>query len=256
LQNNTFSGLFVGQNLVTLNEVASTNTFLKDALSKSTPLLEGTVIMADKQFAGRGQTNNTWLSEPGKNLTFSVLLNPVFLPPDRQFELNKIISLAISDVLRSYAMNQAMIKWPNDIYINSKKAGGILIENIVSGNTIRHTITGIGLNVNQTVFPLSLKNVTSLKQELQRDYDLKDLLGEICTSIEARYLQLKAGHSQKLSAEYLNRLYLLNEWALFKFNGGFHRARINGVSASGQLILETKEGPMLFNNKEIEFVHV
>ncbi|MHB1178435.1 MAG: biotin--[acetyl-CoA-carboxylase] ligase, partial [Daejeonella sp.] len=116
MQNNTFSGLFVGQNLIKLKEVSSTNSFLKDALSKSTPLLEGTVIMADKQFAGRGQTNNVWMSEPGQNLTFSILLNPSFLQIDKQFELNKAISLALNDVLRNYTGDQALIKWPNDAY--------------------------------------------------------------------------------------------------------------------------------------------
>ncbi len=255
MQNNTFSGLFVGQNLIRLKEVASTNTFLKDALSKSTPLMEGTVIMADRQFAGRGQTNNIWVSEPGQNLTFSVLLNPFFLQIDKQFDLNRAISLALNDVLRNYAGNQAVIKWPNDSYIVDKKIGGILIENIVSGNTIRHAIVGIGLNVNQTDFPSVLKNVTSLKQGLHKDYDLDVLLGEICGAIEARYLQLKAGHFKKLNEEYMSRLYLLNEWALFKYEKGFISGKIIDITASGQLEMETTEGIMFFNNKEIEFTN-
>jgi BirA family biotin operon repressor/biotin-[acetyl-CoA-carboxylase] ligase len=78
LQNNTFSTLFVGQNLIKLSAVDSTNNFLKNLVSKSEPLPEGTVIMADDQFAGRGQQDNTWYAEPGKNLTFSILLKPTF----------------------------------------------------------------------------------------------------------------------------------------------------------------------------------
>lgn len=255
MQNNTFSGLFVGQNLITLKEVASTNTFLKDALSKSEPFLEGTVIMAEKQFSGRGQTNNTWLSESGQNLTFSILLCPSFLKVDRQFELNKAISLALNDALRNYAGNSALIKWPNDSYIGNKKIGGMLIENIVNGNSIRHAIVGIGLNINQTDFPSSLKNVTSLKKELLKDYDLNVLLGEICNAVEARYLQLKAGHIAKLTTEYLDRLYLLDEWSIYKINGVCRSGKIVGISGSGQLELETTEGLMLFNNKEIEFIN-
>ncbi len=255
MQNNTFSGLFVGQNLIKLKEVASTNTFLKDALSKSTPLMEGTVIMADKQFAGRGQTNNIWLSEPGQNLTISILLNPSFLQIDKQFELNKAVSLALNDVLRNHLGNQALIKWPNDSYIGNKKIGGMLIENIVSGNSIRHAIVGIGLNVNQTDFPSTLKNVTSMKQGLQMDYDLDVLLGEICRTVEARYLQLKAGHFKKLSEDYLSRLYLLNEWSLFRYEEGIINGKITGITASGQMEMETAEGRMLFNNKEIEFIN-
>jgi len=256
LQNNTFSGLFVGQNLITLKEVDSTNTFLKDALSKSTPLLEGTVIMAVKQFAGRGQTNNAWLSDERKNLTFSILLNPTFLPVHMQFELNKAISVAINDVLKVYAGDTALIKWPNDSYICNKKVAGILIENIVSGNQIRHAIIGIGLNVNQTNFPATLKNVTSLKQGLQKDYDLYILLGELCSAVEARYLQLRAGHFEKITRDYMERLYLLNEWSIFKTARGMIRGKIIGVNSSGQLEVETTQGLILFNNKEIEFINV
>jgi BirA family biotin operon repressor/biotin-[acetyl-CoA-carboxylase] ligase len=256
LQNNTFSGLFVGQNLITLKEVASTNTFLKDALSKSTPLLEGTVIMAEKQFAGRGQANNTWVSEGGKNLTFSILLKPTFLAVERQFDLSKAISLALNDVLRVHAGGAATIKWPNDSYIGNKKVAGMLIENMVSGSSIRNAIVGIGLNVNQTLFPEYLKNVTSLRQALHRDYDLAVLLGEICSAVEARYLQLRAGHLDKLSRDYTNQLYRLFSWAKFKSDNKFLQGKIVGVTDSGQLQMETSEGIKVFNNKEVEFLNI
>ena len=256
MQNNTFSGLFVGQNLIILKEVSSTNTFLRDALSKSTPFLEGTVIMAEKQFAGRGQTNNIWLSEERKNLTFSILLNPSFLPVERQFELNKAISVALNDVLKAYVGKSALIKWPNDSYIGNKKVAGILIENIVNGSQIRHAIVGIGLNVNQTEFPASLNNVTSLKEGLHKDYDLKVLLAEICNAVEARYLQLRAGRYEKITRDYMDSLYLFNEWSLFKTEKGVLNGKIIGVSKSGQLEIETTEGISFFNNKEIEFVNV
>jgi len=254
LQNNTFSGLFIGRNLITLKEVDSTNTFLKDALSKSTPLLEGTVIMADKQLAGRGQTGNSWISEAGKNLTFSILLNPVFLPIERQFDLNMALSLALNDFFNKYELLGAAIKWPNDSYLNNKKIGGILIENILQGNKIKHAIIGIGLNVNQENFPPNLKNVTSLKQALHQDYNLMQILGEICDFIEARYLQLKAGNIDKLRDEYLSKLYLKDENALFRFNSEIQNAIIRDITASGQLVIETSSGLQYFNNKEIEFI--
>lgn len=255
MQNNTFSGLFIGRNLITLKEVDSTNTFLKNALSKSTPLFDGTVIMAESQLAGRGQSGNSWLSEAGKNLTFSILLNPNFLAIDRQFDLNMAISLAMNDFLNKYTAGGAFIKWPNDCYIGNKKIGGILIENIVHGNTIKHAIIGIGLNVNQENFPVGLKNVTSLKQALHQDYNLVHLLGEICSTIEARYLQLKAGNADKLRDEYLSQLYLKDEWALFKFDKQIQSGKIRGITDIGQLIFETTEGLRYFNNKEIEFIN-
>lgn len=255
MQNNTFSGLFVGQNLISLKEVDSTNTFLKEALSKSAPLMDGTVIMAERQYAGRGQAANSWQSEDGKNLTFSILLNPVFLSVDSQFDLNKAVSIALNDVLSKYIGNDVFIKWPNDIYVKQKKIGGVLIENIIQGQKIKHAIIGIGLNINQVNFADNLKNVTSLRQELHQDYDLMGLLGEICSAIEARYLQLKAGLSEKISVDYLNRLYLIGINASYKINNEIISGKIIGINKIGQLILETNDGIKYFNNKEIEFIN-
>lgn len=132
----------------------------------------------------------------------------------------------------------------------------MLIENIIHGNKIRHAIIGIGLNINQANFPSYLKNVTSLKLFLQKDYDLNQLLAEICSAVEARYLQLKAGATREQNSAYLNKLYLRNEWALFKFDNKILRGRITGVSEIGLLQLETTDGIRQFNNKEIEFIHV
>ncbi len=254
MQNNTFSGLFIGRNLINLKEVDSTNTFLKDALSKSTPLLDGTVILADSQLAGRGQTGNSWISEAGKNLTFSILLNPIFLQIESQFDLNIAISLALNDFFNKYKLQGAAIKWPNDSYLNNKKIAGLLIENILLGNKIKHAIIGIGLNVNQEDFPTNLKNVTSLKQALHQDYNLMQILGELCSFIEARYLLLKAGNKDKLRDEYLSRLYLKDEWTDFCFDKQVQKGKISGITAIGQLIVETAEGLRYFNNKEIEFI--
>ncbi|HEY5325424.1 MAG TPA: biotin--[acetyl-CoA-carboxylase] ligase, partial [Mucilaginibacter sp.] len=116
MQNNIFSGLFVGQNFITLNEVDSTNNFLKELLSNSKPLMEGTVIMAVNQFAGRGQQQNGWYATPGKNLTFSIFLKPHFLQVINQFDLIRVISLGVFDAISPLLGDKLKIKWPNDIY--------------------------------------------------------------------------------------------------------------------------------------------
>jgi len=153
LQNNIFSGLFVGQNFVTLKEVDSTNNFLKDLVSNSKPLMEGTVIMAENQFAGRGQQQNGWFTEAGKNLTFSLLLKPHFLDIADQFDMVRVISLGVFDALEPLVGKKLKIKWPNDIYYGDHKLGGILIENLIQAGQIRNSIIGIGINVNQERFP-------------------------------------------------------------------------------------------------------
>lgn len=254
MQNNTFSGLFVGQNIVRLKVVNSTNTFLKEALSNFAPLPEGTVIMADVQTAGRGQMHTNWVSEPGKNLTISILLKPAFLQLHDQFAMNKVVSLAITDVLLRHTGSSTKIKWPNDCLIGGKKIGGVLIENSITNSRIKDCIIGIGLNVNQINFPHWLEHATSLRKILHTDYDLTTLLGELCSALEARYLQLKANKTALINADYLDRLYGLNEIKRFKTGNVVQNGKITGVTAAGRLIITFKDQEQTFGFKEIEMM--
>ncbi|RQO67955.1 biotin--[acetyl-CoA-carboxylase] ligase [Pedobacter sp. KBW06] len=256
MQNNTFSTLFVGQNLIKLLEVDSTNNFLKVLVSNSEPLTEGTVIMADKQFAGRGQHNNVWHAEPGKNLTFSIYLKPSFLPVAKQFLLNMAVSIGIRNALSLFVKNGIGIKWPNDIYYADQKMGGVLIENILSGATYKASIIGIGINVNQLHFdPKQLKRATSLREILQQDVNLIELLAEICSHIEKQYLQLKAGNYSQLMEDYVNGLYKFNEPAAYRQNGEVIEGRIIEVTESGLLGVLTSGILKYYNFKEIEFLN-
>lgn len=255
MQSNIFSGLFVGQNFVTLKQVDSTNTFLKNLLSNSAPVPEGTVIMAEEQFAGRGQRQNTWHAQPGKNITASILLNPIFLDINKQFDLNRAVSVGIQRALKPILGSKLKVKWPNDIYYNDYKVGGILIENVLFSNTIKHAIVGIGLNVNQDGFPADVTHASSLKQILHRDYDLKALLSDLCGGIEAAYLELKAGKVQELRDEYMRYLYGLNEKRQFKSNNYIFDATITGVTPNGLLVLQNETEKLTFDLKEIEFLN-
>jgi len=254
LQNNTFSTLFVGQNLIKLLAVDSTNSFLKRMLSNSEPLPEGTVIMAENQYSGRGQVESIWHTQPGKNLTFSILLNPSFLPIQQQFTLNMAISVAIQHALRNITGHGLTIKWPNDIYYLDRKIGGVLIENILSGSRIKACIVGIGINVNQEEFDEQLKGrAGSLFQILHKHVNLISLLAEICSHIEASYLKLKAGNYIRLRDEYLTFLYRYELKANYRQNGEIFEGRIVDVSDQGFLSLETESGIKTYNFKEIEF---
>lgn len=256
MQNNIISGLFVGQNFVELKEVDSTNTYLKNLLSNTTPLSEGTVIMAENQYAGRGQMNNAWHAQAGKNLTFSILLQPRFLAIEDQFDLTRAVSLGVFDALRPLLGNPLKIKWPNDVYYGDSKLGGMLIENMIQGRQIKNAVIGIGINVNQDNFPESLVKAASLKQILHHDYDLKTLLSEICRQVEAWYLKLKAGKIQDIRDTYITRLYALQEERLFRANGTVFRGSVSGVRAGGQLLVkDDNETELEFNLKEIEFLN-
>ena len=223
-------------------------------VSNSEPLPEGTVIMAENQFSGRGQVESTWYAEPGKNLTFSILLNPSFLPIQQQFALNMAISVALQRALRSVTGPGLTVKWPNDIYYGDQKIGGMLIENILSGNRIKACIVGIGINVNQEVFDDHLNGrAGSLFQILHKHVNLIWLLAEICSHIEAAYLKLKSGKYITLKEEYLNFLYRFRVKANYRQNGEIFEGLIVDVSDQGLLSMETEKGLMTYNFKEIEF---
>ena len=256
MQNNIFSTLFVGQNLIKLQEVDSTNNFLKMMVSNSEPLPEGTVIMAERQFAGRGQLNNVWHSEPGMNLTFSLYLKPSFLAIADQFLLNMVISIALYDSLIKWTGPGLKIKWPNDIYFNDKKMVGILIENSIAGNKYKSAIIGIGVNVNQRKFGDQLiSRVTSIFQILQQDVNLMELLAQICDNIESRYLTLRDGNYANLRAEYVSYLYRANQASYFKHKEDVLVGQIVDVTDQGQLVVLAEGLKHFYNFKEIEFLN-
>ncbi len=212
--------------------------------------------MAENQFAGRGQQHKTWFTEPSKNLTFSLLLKPEFLPVPGQFDLTRAVSLGVFDALEPLLGHKLKIKWPNDIYYADKKLGGILIENILQSGKIKNSVVGIGLNINQGSFPAYLPDAISLKQILQQDYDLKVLLSEICRNIEKYYLDLKAGNLSLLRKVYLDRLYWINERKDFKTANSVFNGVIKTVRDNGLLVVQNNKGEYLeFNIKEIVFLN-
>ncbi len=224
-------------------------------VSKSEPLAEGTVIMADDQFAGRGQQNSTWISQPGKNLTMSLLLHPSFLPIQDQFKLNMVVCNALKSTLSDYTGEQIVFKWPNDLYFRNQKLGGILIENMLSGNSDKSAIVGIGINVNQLEFsPLLASKATSLSRILQQDVNLIQLLAEICSQIESGYLKLKSNTYADLQNRYLEGLYKYDEFALYKLGDEVFEGKITGVTNHGLLVMEKNGQQVHFNFKEIEFL--
>lgn len=237
--------LVFGRIKIKLDAIGSTNDYIHDLLTKGEDLTEGTVVFAENQSAGRGQRGNKWDSEPGQNLTFSVVLFPKFLSPSDQFSLSKAISLGIvsylSEVL-SVNMSAIRVKWPNDIYVKDKKIGGILIENAVSGTKLIHSIIGIGINVNQEEFNPGLPNPSSMKLVAGCGFELNEVLSELCTHLDRRYFELRNCSHQNMHTEYLDKLYEYQVWRDFKVKGVAIRGRILDVMRSGKLVIEVKDG--------------
>jgi BirA family transcriptional regulator, biotin operon repressor / biotin---[acetyl-CoA-carboxylase] ligase len=240
--------------IIRLPETKSTNSYAIELLSKE-KLPEGCVIITDNQTEGKGTDTNTWESEKGKNLTFSLVLYPT-IGADQQFILNKGISLGIYDFLASELPgNKVSIKWPNDIYIADKKACGILIQNSVMGNKLDYMVIGIGLNVNQTHFTGNAPNPVSLKMITGREFDLDDLLQKLIKFVFNRYSQIKSGKGRHIETDYQKALYRLEEWHEYLVRGAIINARITGTNAFGQLELENTQGETLVCDlKEVKFI--
>ncbi len=243
--------LFLGKEIVFMPQCQSTNSVAIEMCSDKA-VMEGTVIVTDHQLAGRGQRGNTWQSDSGMNLTFSVILNPVFLRLSDQFLLNVISALAISDFLMELGTH-AKIKWPNDVMVGENKISGILIENQVNENKIKHAIVGIGLNVNQEHLPIEA--ATSLKQITHQEYELSILLSVLLEKLEARYLLLRSGKYETLMASYESLLYWKGAEHTFSSNGKNFKGEICGVdSNSGHLCIQTKNEIIKFGIKQVAYL--
>jgi len=245
------TSLFMGKKLVFVPECHSTNA-LAHELSQNTSIIDGTVIITHNQTAGRGQRGNTWEAEPGKNLTFSVLLKPGFLSIKDQFFLNIFTSLAIHDVLRDKIKAIVSIKWPNDILVSRKKLCGILVQNQIQAQQVSTSIIGIGINVNQTEFKAAA--ATSIFNETGRYFDLPELLEEFIGCLERRYLQLRTGEFALLKQQYLHHLYGRNENHRFVSNDIPFNGIITGIDDNGKLVVETPNERRSFNFQELKFL--
>jgi BirA family biotin operon repressor/biotin-[acetyl-CoA-carboxylase] ligase len=248
--------MFTPQNIIRLHSVGSTNLYLAELLSNHSDTPEGTVVIAFAQTQGLGMEHNKWLSEAGKNLTCSILLNHVFLRPDQQFILNKIISLSVYDLVKSFIIHeQVNIKWPNDIYIQDKKVAGILISNTIEGNKFIHSIVGIGININQEKFPVNLPNPISFVLALREKTDVEMVFSRLLSILENRYNQLKNNKLAAIHDDYLNALYRLNEQHFYLYRGKKISAEILGVSPFGHLQFLTSDSAIIeCDLKEIEFI--
>ncbi len=238
-----------------LPEVASTNAHAFSLLSKNKPP-EGTVISTFCQTAGRGQIGSNWESEPGKNIALSIVLYPVFLEARHQFRLNLALSLAVRDFVERHLALEVKIKWPNDIYIGSRKVAGILVQNVLRGEYIRTTVAGIGINVNQSVFRSNPPNPTSFLLETEQTFELYDLIASLCQCAEQRYLQLKSGKIVPLQREYVQHLYRYGEPGPYRraSSGEVFMGTICGIDEAGRLRLGVHGAVETFDLKEIQFL--
>jgi BirA family biotin operon repressor/biotin-[acetyl-CoA-carboxylase] ligase len=246
--------LFTGRNHIALDTVASTNTYMAE-LQRTERLPEGTAVTALSQDGGRGQYGRHWHSEHGLNLLVSYLFYPTFLDTHLLQYLNMTFALGVSDLITELLKENVRIKWPNDIYYQDKKVAGLLTENNLGEDKVRQTILGIGLNVNQEIFPETLPNPVSLKMVTGEDYALLDMLNGLSNALERRYLQLRRGDLQGIRLEYHQRLYLHGKWEWFEAQGKRFKGMIMGVNRDGQLMIQEDSGrSSVYEMKQIRYL--
>ena len=229
----------------------STNIFLKEKVKTET-LPEFFAVRTAFQTAGKGQVGNRWEAQRGKNLLFSVLLKPHHIAIQEQFIISQLVSVAIVRVMQNHKVD-CSIKWPNDIYVDNKKLGGILIENSLRGSQIEYSIIGIGLNINQVEFKSDAPNPVSTFNILDKKIALKSLFFEIVAQLKQLYTE---SNYAKIKSEYLKFIYRKNGLYSYRYpRGDQFEAEINAIGNDGQLWLKKHNGEILgFYFKEVEFV--
>lgn len=210
-----------------LDEVPSTNSWLKERCGDlSMPV----AVACRRQSAGRGQRGNSWESEPGKNITLSLL----FAPPEtlkvsEQFRISEAVALAVVDFLAGRGV-AANVKWPNDIYVGERKICGILIENSLLGSRLISSVAGIGLNLNQREFLSDAPNPVSLLQLTGTEANVEESVEELLALLWQRLSQLSTPESRQT----LHDHYLSNLWRAESLSGASSEVPSPSSSASSE----------------------
>lgn len=238
--------------IIRIDKASSTNTWVTE---REAELSNPTLVYCDCQTAGRGQRGNSWESEPGMNITASVLYRPQHINATEQFRISEAVALAIADFLEDFGV-EIKVKWPNDVYSGNRKICGILIEHMIMGKNINRTVIGFGININQTKFISDAPNPVSLKMLTGKSYDIEEIVEKLSEKLERNLEEIERG--EDLHQEFLKRLWR-GDGKYYDFidrkKGEKIRAYIVDITSQGILRLRLKEDENRdYAFKEVEFV--
>ncbi|HEX4957301.1 MAG TPA: biotin--[acetyl-CoA-carboxylase] ligase [Lacibacter sp.] len=243
--------------LIELDEVESTNNYAMGWIQGThlpkghEHLINGTGILAYHQTAGKGQRGKSWLSPRGESLSLSIVLQPHFLNPNQGFSLLSATAVAAAEVLKRYTGDETKIKWPNDLYWQSRKLGGILIENVVKGTQFQWSIAGIGINIRQRSFPEFLGNPVSIKQITGNDVAIK----EVALQLQEEMINaIDALRNDPLAFfDHYNRLlFCRHQTVKLRQGSRVFETTIKGVNTLGEL-MTGEDGATTFRFGEVEW---
>ena len=247
---------------INLTTVDSTNIFIREMLAEeasgevsSASNLPGfTLVVADDQTAGRGQKGNSWETEKGKNLIFSLLCHPDTVKASEQFVLSQCMAVAVRDALAKVT-DGVKVKWPNDIYVGDKKISGTLIECDLQGKTISNCILGVGININQSTFRSGAPNPTSLYLLTGKEVDRETVLADVIENFQKYYEWISQGRADELRQLYIQHLYRRQGIHPYRDVRGDFMAEIAGIEPSGHLLLRFETGDVIrYEFKDVSFL--
>jgi BirA family biotin operon repressor/biotin-[acetyl-CoA-carboxylase] ligase len=223
------------QKLIILESVDSTNNYAM-ALVQKGGAESGDAVLAMEQTAGKGTRGKYWRSKKGDNIIVSIMVQMQWLQLKQQFELSISVAVACFNFFSKYINEDVKIKWPNDIFINDRKAGGILIENIIKGNLWQWSVIGIGLNINQTGFEKDNLKAISLKDVTGKNYDIIELSKELHEIVLKNLQSLQSGNLTKMLAWYNENLFCKNKKITLRKGNIVFETTIEKVASTGELI--------------------
>jgi BirA family biotin operon repressor/biotin-[acetyl-CoA-carboxylase] ligase len=239
------------ENFQILDSTNSTNNYAMGLIAEG-KAVDGFAVFSNEQTEGKGRRGKAWKSNKGENIILSIIADMQWLSLSRQFELSAAVALGCYGLLNQYSPRKVAIKWPNDLFINDSKAGGVLIENSIKGTLWQWAVIGIGININETDFDELPFKPMSLKLATGNSYNPVELAKQLVNLIFKHIERIKKGEFPVLLEEYNEHLFAKNRLVKLKKGNIVFETTITGVSSSGQLI--TKDAlERQFDFDEIEF---
>ena len=233
---------WAGKNPVFRAVTGSTNTDAAELAAAGA--VHGTLVIADRQQAGRGRRGRVWESPAGENVFMSIVLRPR-IPAEKAPMLTLVMALALAEGISAISGVQAGIKWPNDIVIHRHKICGILTEmHMNSDGSIRDIVIGVGINVNMQEFPASIRDMAgSLYTETGEKYDRNELIASVMEHFEKNYdIFAEAESLAPLKVAYEKRLLNLGQEVRVLDPAGEYTGRALGITLTGELTVESENG--------------
>lgn len=227
----------IGRRICYREETTSTMDDAKAMARDGVP--EGAVAIAEQQGRGRGRFNRTWVSPPGLNLYFTVLLRPA---PGQLPYMNMAATLAVHRTVSQFTGIPTSVKWPNDVRVEGRKISGILIETEFEGGELRHALAGIGLNVNldAATYPEIAESATSMRTAAGRVFDRGEVLVSVLSNLEEWYGRVALGES--LKEPWSETLETIGQHVQLTWRDSTIEGLAESVDDSGNLVVLQRDG--------------